>query len=88
MKYIDLQVNTPTKVETAIKLFGACMQKKGRIYFEHKIGETPKNEDGNEIERTVAQWNKILEDFCKAFHPLGMTTEQLMIKWDSIKVES
>ena len=86
LKYIDLQVNTPTKVETAIKLFfGACMQKKGRIYFEHKIGETPKNEDGDEIERTVAQWNKILEDFCKAFHPLGTTTEQLMIKWDTLK---
>ena len=61
------------------------MQKKGRIYFEHKIGETPRNEDGDEIERTIAQWNKILENFCKALHPLGTTTEQLMIKWDSLK---
>ena len=25
MKYIDLPVNTPTKVESAIKLFGACV---------------------------------------------------------------
>ena len=50
-----------------------------------KIGETPKNEDGDEIERTVAQWNKILEDFYKAFHPLGTTTEQLIIQWDTLK---
>ena len=61
------------------------MQKKGRIYFEHKIGETPKNEDGDEVERTVVQWNKILEDSCKAFHPLGATTGQMIIKWDTLK---
>ena len=58
---------------------------KAESILNTKLVKLQKNKDGDEIERAVAQWNKILEDFCKAFHPLGNTTEQLMIKWDSLK---
>ena len=38
-----------------------------------------------EVQRTIAEWNKIKENFIKRFHPLGRTTEQLEFKWNNLK---
>lgn len=81
LSYINLKVTTPDKVESAIQLFGSCMCKKGRIYFQENIGATPKV-NGVETKRTVEQWNTILTNFCVEFHPLGRTRMQLTFVWD------
>ena len=39
--YINLDFTSPTKVENAITLFGSCMHKAARSYFETHIGPTP-----------------------------------------------
>ena len=65
-------------------LFGSCMHKEARSYFETHIGPTPTNE-GVKIQRTIAEWNKIKENFIKRFHPLGRTAKQLEFKWNSLK---
>ena len=65
-------------------LFGSCMHKEARSYFETHIGPTPTNE-GVKVQRTIAEWNKIKENFIKRFHPLGRTAKQLEFKWNSPK---
>ena len=85
LRYINLNITSPAKVENAIQLFGSCMYKEARSYFETHIGPTPTNEEGVEVQRTIAEWNKIKENFVKRFHPLGRTTEQLEFKWNSLK---
>ena len=77
LRYINLNITSPTKVENAIQLFGSCMHKEARSYFETHIGV--------EVQRTIAEWNKIKENFIKRFHPLGRTTEQLEFKWNNLK---
>ena len=84
LRYINLNITSPAKVENAIQLFGSCMHKEARSYFETHIGPTPTNE-GVKVQRTIAEWNKIKENFVKRFHPLGRTTEQLEFKWNSLK---
>ena len=61
------------------------MHKEARSYFETHIGPTPTNEEGVKVQRTIAEWNKIKENFIKRFHPLGRTAEQLEFKWNSLK---
>ena len=61
------------------------MHKEARSYFEIHIGPTPTNEEGIEVQRTIAEWNKIKENFMKRFHSLGRTTEQLEFKWNNLK---
>ena len=41
------------------------MYKEARSYFETHIGPTPTNEEGVEVQRTIAEWNKIKENFIK-----------------------
>ena len=85
LRYISLNITSPAKVENAIQLFGSCMHKEARSYFEIHIGQTPTNEEGVKVQRTIAEWNKIKENFIKRFHPLGRTTEQLEFKWNNLK---
>ena len=85
LRYINLNITSPAQVENAIQLFGSCMHKEARSYFETLIGPTPRNEEGVKVQRTIAVWNKIKENFVKRFHPLGRTTEQLEFKWNSLK---
>ena len=85
LRYINLNITSPAKVENAIQLFGSCMHKEARSYFETHIGQTPTNEEGVKVQRTIAEWNKIKENFVKRFHPLGRTTEQLEFKCNSLK---
>ena len=61
------------------------MHKEARSYFETHIDLTPTNEEGVEVQRPIAEWNKIKENFTKRFHPLGRTTEQLKFKWNILK---
>ena len=61
------------------------MHKEARSYFETNIGPTPTNEEGVKVQRTIAEWNKIKENFIKRFHPLDRTTEQLEFKWNNLK---
>ena len=61
------------------------MHKEARIYFETHIGPISTNEEGVEVQRTIAEWTKIRENFKKRFHPLGRTTEQLEFKWNNLK---
>ena len=46
LRYINLNITSPAKVENAIQLFGSCMHKEARSYFETNIGPTPINEEG------------------------------------------
>ena len=85
LRYINLDITSPAKVENAIQLFGSCMHKEARSYFETHTGPTTTNEEGVEVQRTVAEWSKIKENFIKRFHPLGRTTEQLEFKWNNKK---
>ena len=85
LRYINLNITSPAQVESAIQLFGSCMQKEARSYFETHIGPTPTNEEGVKVQRTIAEWNKIKENFIKRFHLLGRTTEQLEFKWSNLK---
>ena len=77
LRYININITSPAKVENAIQLFGSYMHKEARSYFETNIAPTPTNEEGVKVQRTIAEWNKIKENFIKRFHPLGRTTEQL-----------
>ena len=62
LRYVNLNITSPAKVENAIQLhvFGSCMHKEARSYFETNIGPTPTNEEG---QRTIAEWDKIKENF-------------------------
>ena len=73
LRYINLNITSPAQVENAIQLFGSCMHKEARSYFETDIAPTP-----------IAEWNKIKENFVKRFHPLGRT-EQLEFKCNKLK---
>ena len=85
LRYINLNITSPAKVENAIQLFGSCMHKEARSYLETHIGPTPTNEEGVKVQRTIVEWNKIKENFVKRFHPLGRTPEQLEFKWNNLK---
>ena len=85
LRYINLNITSPAQVENAIELFGSCMHRKARSYFETHNGPTLTNEEGIKVQRSIAEWNKIKESFVKRFHPLGRTTEQLEFKWNSLK---
>ena len=85
LRYINLNITSPAKVENAIKLFGSCTRKEARSYFETHIGPTPTSEEGVEVQRSIAEWNQIKENFIKRFHPLGRTTEQLEFKRNNLK---
>ena len=61
------------------------MHKEARSYFETHIGSTLTNEEGVKVQRTIAEWNKIKENFVKRFHPLGRTIEQLEFKCNNLK---
>ena len=86
LRYINLNITSPAKVENATHLFGSCIHKETRSYFETHIGPTPTNEEGVKVQRTISEWNKIKENFIKRFHPLGRTTEQLEFKWNNLKM--
>ena len=85
LRYINLNITSSAQVANAIQLFGSCMHKEARSYFETHISPTPTNEEGVKVQRTIAEWNKIKENFVKRFHPLGRTTEQLEFKWNNLK---
>ena len=85
LRYINLNITSSAKVQNAIQLFGSCMHKEARSYFETHIGLTPTNEEGVEVQRTIAEWNKIKENFIKRFHPLCRTAEQLELRWSNLK---
>ena len=85
LRFIDHKVNTPARVEKAISLFGSCMHNRARIWFETHVGPTPRDADGHEVQRTAAEWQQILKDFARNFHPLGKTTEQLEVAWNNLK---
>ena len=81
LRYINLNITSSAKVGNAIQLFGSCMHKEARSYFETHIGPTPMNEEGVKVQRTIDEWNKIKGNFIQRFHPLGRTTEQLEFKF-------
>ena len=85
LRYINLNITNPAQVENAIQLFGSCMYKEARSFFETHVGPTPTNEEGVKVKRTIAEGNKIKKNFVKRFHSLGRTTEQLEFKWNSLK---
>ena len=62
LRYINLNITSPEKVENAIQLIGSCIHKEARSYFETHIGPTSTNEEGVEVQRTIAEWNKIKEN--------------------------
>ena len=51
LRHINLNITSPAKVENAIQLFGSCMHKDARSYFETNIGLTPTNEEDVKIQK-------------------------------------
>ena len=78
LKYIQLDVRDGDSVKKALTHFGTCMTKKARIWFQNQVPDV-------EADRTVAQYNQVLKDFAKAFHPLGKTVEQLEMAWARLR---
>ena len=85
LRFINLKVNSAANVEKAIFHLSMCMHKKARAWFENHVGPTPTDEDGRPKPRSVEQWDQILLDFVRAFHPLGKTNEQLEVAWSNLK---
>ena len=62
----------------------ACTKKLEAI-LKLTLAQHQKDEESVQVQRTIAEWNKIKENFVKRFHPLGRTTEQLEFKWNNLK---
>ena len=62
----------------------ACTRKLETI-FKLTLAQHQQMKKVLEVQRTIAEWNKIKENFIKRFHPLGRTTEQLDFKWNYLK---
>ena len=81
LTYINHTVDTPEKAEKALNYLGGCLTLKARDWFQNHVGD-PRIAPNL---RTVAQYEEILKNFLRAFHPLGKTKEQLEMSWTNLK---
>ena len=81
LRYISHEVNDNASVEKALTYLGQCLSSKARDWFQTHVGP-PKAADHG---RSKAEYEQLLKDFKKCFHPMGKTTEQLEMAWANIK---
>ena len=67
----------PASVEKALSYLGQCLSSKARDWFQTHVGPPRVVEN----RRSKAEYEQLLKDFKKCFHPMGKTTEQLE-KWN------
>ena len=81
LRYISHNVEDPASVEKALTYLGQCLSSKARDWFQTHVGPPRAVEHG----RSKAEYEQLLKDFKKCFHPMGKTTEQLEMAWANIK---
>ena len=73
LRYISHEVNDNASVEKALTYLGQCLSGKARDWFQTHVGPPRAADHG----RSKAEYEQLLKDFKKCFHPMGKTTEQL-----------
>ena len=81
LRYISHEVNNHDSVEKALTYLGQCLSGKARDWFQTHVGPPRAADHG----RSKAEYEQLLKDFKKCFHPMGKTTEQLEMAWANIK---
>ena len=81
LRYISHEVDDPASVEKALSYLGQCLYSKARDWFQTHVGP-PR---AVEKRRSKVEYEQLLKDFIKCFHPVGKTTEQLEMAWVNIK---
>ena len=81
LRYISHEVNDNASVEKALTYLGQCLSSKARDWFQTHVGPPRAADHG----RSKAEYEQLLKDFKKCFHPMGKTTEQLEMAWANIK---
>ena len=81
LSYISHEVNDNASVEKALTYLGQCLSSKARDWFQTHVGPPRAADHG----RSKAEYEQLLKDFKKCFHPMGKTTEQLEMAWANIK---
>ena len=81
LRYTSHNVEDPASVEKALTNLGQCLSNKARNWFQTHVGPPRAVEHG----RSKAEYEQLLKDFKKCFHPMGKTTEQLEMAWANIK---
>ena len=74
-------MNDNASVEKALTYLGQCLSSKARDWFQTHVGPPRAADHG----RSKAEYEQLLKDFKKCFHPMGKTTEQLEMAWANIK---
>ena len=72
LRYISHEVNDNASVEKALTYLD---------WFQTHVGPPRTAAHG----RSKAEYEQLLKDFKKCFHPMGKTTEQLEMAWANIK---
>ena len=67
--------------EKALSYLGQCLSSKARDWFQTHVGPPRAVEHG----RSKAEYEQLLKDLKKCFHPVGKTTEQPEMAWANIK---
>ena len=81
LRYINHEVNDNASVEKALIYLGQCLFSKARDWFQTHVGPPRAADHG----RSKAEYEQLLKDFKKCFHPMGKTTEQFEMAWANIK---
>ena len=81
LRYISHDMNDHASVEKALTYLGQCLSSKARDWFQTHVGPPRAADHG----RSKAEYEQLLKDFKKCFHPMGKTTEQLEMAWANIK---
>ena len=81
LRYISHEVNDHASVEKALTYLGQCLSSKARDWFQTHVGPPRAADHG----RSKAEYEQLLKDFKKCFHPMGKTTEQLEMAWAQMK---
>ena len=83
LRYISHEVNDNASVEKALTYLGQCLSSKARDWFQTHVGPPRAADHG----RSKAEYDQLLKDFKKCFHPMGRTTEQLEMAWANMEME-
>ena len=82
LRYISHNVEDPASVEKALSYLGQCLSSKARDWFQTHVGPPRAVEHG----RSKVEYEQLLKDLKKCFHPMGKTTEQREMAWANMKV--
>ena len=85
LRYINLNITSPAEVEMLFSYLAHVCTRKLEAILKLTLAQHQQIKKVLKVQRTIAEWNKIKENFVKRFHPLGRTFEQLEFKWKSLK---